>query len=42
MTKERMAHLADMEKSHAGGDYNDPSFKPVDEGNVFGSGPGPL
>jgi len=38
MTKEMMDYLKSMEKSHAGGDYNDPSFKPVDEWNVFGEG----
>jgi arylsulfatase A-like enzyme len=38
MTRELMDVLADMQKSHAGGDYDDPSFKPVDEWNAFGQG----
>ncbi|VGO16287.1 Arylsulfatase [Pontiella desulfatans] len=38
MTKELMDYLKSMEASHAGGDYNDPAFKPVDEWNAFGSG----
>jgi hypothetical protein len=27
-----------MKKSHAGGEYNDPSFRPVDAWNAFGEG----
>ncbi len=38
MTKEIMDDLKSMKKSHAGDDYNDPSFKPVDEWNAFGQG----
>jgi arylsulfatase A-like enzyme len=38
MTKEIMDNLKSMKKSHAGDDYNDPSFKPVDEWNAFGQG----
>lgn len=38
MTKELMAYLKNMEKSHSGADYNDPSFRPVDEWNEFGRG----
>jgi arylsulfatase A-like enzyme len=38
MTKELMDDLESMRKSHAGEDYNDPSFKPQDEWNAFGKG----
>jgi arylsulfatase A-like enzyme len=31
MHKELMSYLESMKESHAGDDYNDPSFKPVDE-----------
>ena len=33
MTAELMKYLNSMQKSHAGEDYNDPSFKPLDEWN---------
>lgn len=33
MTAELMKYLDSMQKSHAGEDYNDPSFKPLDEWN---------
>jgi arylsulfatase A-like enzyme len=36
MTKEIMDYLKSMKKSHAGGDYSDPSYQPVDEWNAFG------
>jgi len=38
MTKELMAYLENMKKSHAGDDYNDPSYKPLDEWNAFRRG----
>ena len=38
MTKELMDYLASMRKSHAGEDYNDPAFKPVDAWNAFKRG----
>jgi arylsulfatase A-like enzyme len=31
MSRELMSYLESMQKSHAGDDYNDPSFKPLDE-----------
>ena len=36
MTKELMAYLASMQKSHAGEDYDDASYQPVDPWNGFG------
>ncbi|VGO19636.1 sulfatase family protein [Pontiella sulfatireligans] len=38
MTKELMDYLKAMQKSHAGEDYDDPSYKPVDAWNAFGEG----
>ncbi len=38
MTQELMKDLESMKRSHAGQDYNDSSFKPTDEWNVFGKG----
>jgi len=38
MTRELMGYLESMKKSHAGADYNDPSFKPVNEWNAFRQG----
>ncbi len=35
MTEELTAYLNSMQKSHAGEDYADPSFKPLDEWNAF-------
>jgi hypothetical protein len=35
MTKELMTYLESMRKSHAGDDYNDSSFKPLDDWDAF-------
>ena len=35
MTRELMTYLESMRKSHAGDDYNDPSFKPLDDWAAF-------
>jgi hypothetical protein len=35
MTKELMAYLDSMQKSHAGEDYSDSSFKPQDDWDAF-------
>ena len=35
MTRELMNYLDSMRKSHAGSDYNDPSYKPPDEWAAF-------
>ena len=35
MTKELIDYLNSMQKSHAGEDYADPSFKPLDEWDSF-------
>jgi arylsulfatase A-like enzyme len=35
MTRELMAYLNSMQKSHAGKDYSGPSFKPLDEWDAF-------
>jgi len=35
MTRELRVYLNSMQKSHAGHDYNDPSFKALDQWNAF-------
>ena len=35
MTDELMDHLQSMRKSHAGNDYDDPSFKPLNNWDAF-------
>ena len=35
MTEELTAYLNSMQKSHAGADYSDPSFRPLDEWDAF-------
>ncbi len=37
MTRELSAYMESMRESHAGGDYGDPSFRPADEWDAFGT-----